>query len=477
MITMKFNTEQELLKYTENIKNKTFREIDTKNLLRKSSLKKRKGLLGNIVESGFYDYPINSAARADFDNIGIELKVSGYILTKKGEKRAKERLVLSKIDYNKIIGEEFEFSKLISKNKKILIIWYHYEKGKDPADFLITDYQLYDMEQDIDIIKNDFEMIRDKVDAGNAHELSESDTAFLGACTKARTSKDRTRQPHSTIPAKPRAFSLKQGYINGILSNLENSNTNLIIEKPKKSTVTVAKNTNKEKTLYEFANPESKPDTNKERTVLEFVKSKFEPYFGKTQLEIYKELFGKTPNPIPKNLNKIISDQILGKDKELKESNELFKKTNYLIKNLPITDNNKARERMSFKNIRLSEFEDDWNESYWKNFFEENTLITICYQGHSSSKNGERVLKEIRQITFDDDELDSMEKTFNLVKKTIETENISNLPIPHTFDGQILEIAPKASKGKNTYETFLDSEKTKVCFILNKKFLNKKILE
>lgn len=447
---MKFSSEQELLEYTEKIKNKTFRDIDNENLLENSSLRRRKGLLGNIVESGFYGYPLNSDARADFDNIGIELKVSGYVLTKKGEKRAKERLVLSKIDYDKIIEEEFEFSKLISKNKKILIIWYHYEKGKNPADFLITDYQLYDMEQDIDIIKNDFERIKNKIDAGNAHELSESDTSFLGACTKARTSKDRTRQPNSEILAKPRAFSLKQGYINGILSNLE---------KTKKSNI---------------ATPS---DSEKEKTVLEFVKSKFNPYFGKTQLEIYRELFGKIPDPIPKNINKIISDKILGNDKELKESHELFRKTNYLIKNIPITDKNKARERMAFKNLRLSEFDDDWNDSYWKNFFEENTLITICYQGNSSSKNGERVLKEIIQITIDDEELDSIEKTFDFVKKTIETGDISNLPKPNTFEGQILEIAPKASKGKNIYETFLDSENTKVCFMLNKKLLNKKLLE
>ncbi len=55
-----------------------------------------------------------------------------------------------------IINEEFEFSKLLFKNKKILIIWYKYEENTNYADMEIIDYQLYDLSQDEEIIKNDF---------------------------------------------------------------------------------------------------------------------------------------------------------------------------------------------------------------------------------------------------------------------------------------------------------------------------------
>ena len=72
---MKFKTEAELLEYTSNIIGKTFKEIDSENLLEGSSLTKAKGLLGHVVETGFYKYPRNSDSRSDFEELDIELKV------------------------------------------------------------------------------------------------------------------------------------------------------------------------------------------------------------------------------------------------------------------------------------------------------------------------------------------------------------------------------------------------------------------
>ena len=330
---MKFDTIEELLSYTEAIKGKTFKEIDTKHLLdNTTNLKRNKGILGHVVESGFYKYPINSNPQADFDKIGVELKVTGYKKNMKGEKSAKERVSLSKIDFNKIVNEEYEYSKLIYKNRKILFIWYFYEKGKDIGDFLITDYQLYDMGQDEETFKNDFYIIKQKVKDGRAHELSEGDTSYLGACTKARTSKDRTTQPYSDIPAKPRAYSLKNSYMSGILNSIG-------------TTITF--------------------DTNEFKTVEEYVLSKLRPYIGKTQLEILEEVSGRTYSErIPKNINKMITDLIIGKDDELEEKHDLFKKTSHIIKNSPITPKGTYRERMSFRNLTLSEFEETWEDSW-----------------------------------------------------------------------------------------------------------------
>ena len=49
------------------------------------------------------------------------------------------------------------------KNKKILIIWYEYDYTKHIRDFEIKSYQLYDMSNDELIIKNDYEIIKEKV--------------------------------------------------------------------------------------------------------------------------------------------------------------------------------------------------------------------------------------------------------------------------------------------------------------------------
>ena len=446
---MKFDTKEELLEYTSNIKGKTFKEIDSEHLLDHGSLTRKKGLLGHVVESGFYKYPINSDSRADFEELDIELKVTGYVKNKNGTLRAKERLVLSKIDFNAIVNETFESSHVLGKCKNMLIIWYEYDKDKEPKDFMITDYQLYDMSQDQEIFENDFEIIKGKVLDGKAHELSEGDTSYLGACTKARTSADRTTQPFSEILPKPRAYSLKNAYMTGILrENIE------------KRTITL-----------------NSSESHKFKTVIDYVNDKLEPYFGKTRLEILEEITGKKySEKIPKNISKMISDELIGKDDELADKSELFSKTNFVIKNLPIQENGKPRERMSFKTISLSDFDEDWEDSYWKNYFEETTLITICYQEINKSKNGFRVLKEVKQITFDETDLESFEKTYNQIKKAIEEQDINLLPTStNGFKNQLLEIAPKGIKGDDAYINFFKRDKTKVAFMISKKLLVKKL--
>lgn len=216
---MKFRDEEELLEYAKGIIGKTFRELDDDGLLENQQ---NKGVLGHVVEKGFFGYEPNSNPVADFEELGIELKVTGYVKNKNGKRRAKERLVLSMIDYKNIINETFDFSKLIFKNKKLLIIWYQYDKDLDGwADFEIKYVELYDMEEDIETFKKDFQDIQQKVQEGKAHELSEGATKYLGACTKSSTSKVRREQPNSDIPAKPRAFSLKNQYMNKVLNEID----------------------------------------------------------------------------------------------------------------------------------------------------------------------------------------------------------------------------------------------------------------
>lgn len=72
-----FHSISELLDYTENIRGKKFKEFDKDNVLNVTSLRD-KGLLGKLIETEFYKYPNNSNAKADFDNLGVELKVTAF---------------------------------------------------------------------------------------------------------------------------------------------------------------------------------------------------------------------------------------------------------------------------------------------------------------------------------------------------------------------------------------------------------------
>lgn len=516
---MKFNTIEELLKYTSNLIGKTFEEIDSKNILKNATLNKNE-ILYHVIGSGFYNYPLNRDGRLYFEELGIELKVCGYIKNKDGNLRAKERLVLSKIDYNKIINETFENSNVLGKCEKMLIIWYKYDSSKTAKDFLITNYQLYDMENDKEIFKNDFEIIKSKVLNGNAHELSEGDTSYLGACTETKPSKDKIKQPFSDILSRPRMYSLKNAYMTGILREGFENNLNIKLnnkthgkdiikgnisykigethfhkENLLKSN-TSDKTTNKitQQTLDMFSKKkisESKMNNklnekNKEisinkpkkfRTVEEYVEDKLRPYFGKTQLEILEELTGKKyEDKIPKGISKQISDILIGKDKDLPQKDELFTKTSFIIKNLPIQENGNARERMSFKTISISEFEGEWENSFWKKYFEETTIITICYAEVNRSRNGHRILKDVKKITFNENDLCEFEKTYNLIKIAIKNKDIALLPTSSNgFKNLTLEIGPKSFKGPHPYNSFFMRNKTKVAFMISKKLLNKKL--
>lgn len=445
---MKFKTEKELLEYTSKIKGKTFKEIDSENLLAQTNLNRQKGLLGHVVETGFYKYPRNSDSKADFEELDIELKVTGYVENKNKSLRAKERLVLSKINYNEIINETFESSHVLGKCKKMLIIWYEYDSSKEAKDFLITDYQLYDMTKDFKIFKNDFEIIKGKVLNGRAHELSEGDTSFLGACTKARTSSDRTTQPFSDILSKPRAYSLKNAYMTGILRELKENQTILEINSKK-----------------EF------------KTVIEYVNDKLKPYFGKTQVEIYEEITGqKIEGNIPKSIGKMISDRIIGKDEELPEKDEIFRKTSYYIKNIPLNKHGTPKERLSFRNLRLDEFNVTWDDSEWKQFFEEQTFILICYKMENEEKNGYRKLFSVKKISFSAEEIDLFEKTFNQIKVAIEKKDSKLLPTStNGFKDYELQLAPKSKKDADAYNTFFETNVTKTCFMVNKKLIKEKL--
>ena len=96
---------------------------------------------------------------------------------------------------------------------------YSFSLLKNRLDYKINYSKLFSPpKEDLEIIKNDYETIINKIKAGKAHELSEGDTLYLGAATKSSTSSKRRNQPFSSIPAKPRAFSFKSSYMTYVLN-------------------------------------------------------------------------------------------------------------------------------------------------------------------------------------------------------------------------------------------------------------------
>ena len=98
----------------------TLKLIDKKGILSTG-----KGAIGNLVQENWFGIAVNNNPSPDFEQAGIELKVTPFII-KARQKRAKERLVCNMIDFMKEYGQKFETSSFWLKCRKMLILTYEH---------------------------------------------------------------------------------------------------------------------------------------------------------------------------------------------------------------------------------------------------------------------------------------------------------------------------------------------------------------
>lgn len=411
--------------------------------------KKRKGGLGEIIEERYFHYSANNDARPDFDKAGVELKVTPYKQNKKGSFSAKERLMLTMIDYFKVANEEFEDSHMWQKARLILLVYYLYQKEvENRLDYKIGYVNLFTPpEEDIKIIKQDFEVIKQKIKDGKAHELSEADTLYLGAAPKAATSKNRRKQPYSNELAKPRAFSFKTSYMTYILNHYiipgENTYESIIKEKIEES--------------FE-----------------DYVIHKIEQYRDNTVHELCDKFQIPYKDKKPKNLEAMLTYRMLG----IKGNHaEEFEKANIVIKTIRINKNNRIKENMSFPIFKFKELiEEEWDDSTFGNYLRETKFLFVVYK---YDDNDELRLKgcQFWNIPYDDLEKEVKvvwEKTKQLIKNGLKIEvkngkNCSNLP--KISENRVCHVRPHGRNAQDTYELPDGRRHTKQCFWLNNSYI------
>lgn len=217
------NDKNSILNYARKLEGKTLREILPNEIIEtmRKDEQGNKGRLGQKIERYFFGYECNSDSLPDFP-CGLELKVTPLKINKNGSISPKERLVCNIINYENIINEKWETSTFLNKNKEMLIIKYidPMNKNISQLDYKIVDVKIHNiLEKDAEQFKIDWHIIYNKIKNGNAHTLSESDTKYLGACTKGATAATSLRtQPNNHIRAKQRAFSFKTSYMKELLS-------------------------------------------------------------------------------------------------------------------------------------------------------------------------------------------------------------------------------------------------------------------
>lgn len=448
-------------KYAQRLIGKTFADVCNQDDLDKSIVvhktsdyetshenKKRKGGLGEIIEERFFHYQCNNDSRPDFYKAGVELKVTPYKVNKNGTLVAKERLIITMIDYFSVIEETFESSHMWNKAKLILLIYYLYQQEiQSRLDYRIGYAKLFSPpEADIKIIKNDFEIIVKKIKAGKAHELSEGDTMYLGAAPKAATSKDRRKQPFSNESAKPRAFAFKNSYMTYVLNNY-------IV--PGKDTYEAIMQDGIECNFEDYVI--SKINSYKDYTV--------EALCSEFQIECDKK---------PKNLEAMLAYRILG----IKGNHaEEFEKANIVVKTIRIGKNNKIKESMPFPTFKFKELiEEEWETSAFGTYLSETRFFFVVYK---FDENDVLRLKgcQFWNIPYADLK-NEVKKVWNKTKQVIidglkiEQRNGKNYNnFPNASENPVCHVRPHAQNAQDTYELPDGRQHTKQCFWLNNHYI------
>lgn len=353
--------------YGQKLIGKTFEKVIEESSITKTQKNKyiqkfndprRKGSLGNLIEEVHYKKKANNHSGPDFEEAGVELKVTPYELMKNKKLRAGERLVITMIPYDKPVENEFLNSHVWEKMKLMLLIYYLRDRSK----YSILDYEIHYVRlfspppEDLKIIESDYIKIIKKIREGRAHELSESDTLYLGACTKGSTSIKSTVPQKYYAPlvlARKRAFSFKNSYMTYIL--------NSYIVEGVDTTESIIKN------IEEL----------KEKTFEELIQEKINMFINKTDVEISGLL--KFPYTGNKAQWSSIVFRMLGiKSNKAKE----FEKANVKVKTIRVESNGKIKEHMPLPAFDFLDLikENKWEESMLYEYFEKTKFLFVVFK-------------------------------------------------------------------------------------------------
>lgn len=332
-----------------------------------------KGSLGQSVERYHFQYSPNSFSEPDFPMAGVELKCTPLKRTTDGSMVSKERLVLNIIDYEKEALQNFDNSSFWHKNSLLLLMFYLHEKGIDAVDFIFKIVRLWQFpEEDLKIIRDDWEKIHKKILSGLAHEISEGDTFYLGACIKgSKGGANKRKQYNSDILADQRAYAIKSQYVNTIildsLLHPEMTDEVFLSDKQKARISSIIKqSSNIVKSVSEY---------DRDETFEDLVQRRFSLFYGKTIYEI-EHILGVKITDNPKAISNNVIHAILGvKTPKIKE----FEKAGIQQKSIRLEPNGTLKESMVFSQINYDSLvkETRWEDSVWFNTLTQRFLLIV----------------------------------------------------------------------------------------------------
>ena len=454
----RYYSKEEIIKISQSAIGKSFREIRDSQSQTVCSKKIQKGSLGGIIEEALFGIEPNGESEPDFIDAGIELKVTPYRKNKNNTLSAKERLVLNMIDYMEEYKNQFYTSHFWFKNKKLQIIWYLHEDAKNKLDLKITNEVLLDLalSEDIKQIEKDWNIVIDKIRQGKAHEISEGDTMYLGACTKGVNSESVREQPFSNIFAKKRAFCFKSSYMTQLVRKYIGNYSDV------------------EKIL-----------TNKNEMFDDFVNKVVTKYKGKSQKELM-EIFNIDSNA--KNLNSMIVSRMFGVKGKLGQTDE-FLKANIVPRTIRVEKNGAIKESMPFPAFEYKKLiEQEWENSDLRNQCESTKDMFFVFKMVDEDYIFQGIkMWNMPELTIDNEVRIVWERTKNVVASGKIVRGIDNrgnriTNFPGSSENDVCHVRPHAINSSDTFDLPVNdlftgtSSYTKHCFWLNSKYLER-ILE
>ena len=423
-----------IVSYAKRLEGKTLREMSDAPDLPDPHV--RRGSFGNALEEYYFKYAINSDSAPDFADAGLELKATPMKKNANGELVAKERLVLSMIDFMSIPKESFESCHLLDKVSDMLVVSYLYEKDKNPVDYPIQFAERWQIPAaDMPQIKKDYETVAAKVKAGHAEDISGSDTVYLEACTKAKDSTVRREQPFSPVPAKPRAWALKASYMTGVERELLNKSEAIRRNKGEESL-----------------------------GVLELIRKRFEPYFGKTQEELMAELdISKSKNAAARITNKALG---IGKGMQAAELDKAGAKP----KTIRLQKNGRPKEAISFPAFDYFELEQTpFEESDFYDQLEQLYLFVI----YRENAEGDYVLSDVCFWQMPDADFDEAKRCYEQMQEYVRNGH-ADISVKSS-ENRCCHVRPHGRDNTDTKPQPHGVPVVKKCFWLNQAYLQEEL--
>lgn len=424
-----------ILEYAKQLEGKTFYDIKKEyleyygrldELEKENTDTKAKGQLGNFLEEYYFGYQPNSDQEADFKEAGVELKQTCVDRKKNRDYTAGERLSITNISFEEPVQKDFYKSHVWNKIRLILLIHYLRDKSIPRIQNKILFANLFTPpEEDIKIIIDDYNAINSKIEKGLAHEISEGDTMYLGACTKGASAEKSLRPQYygEHLPAKKRNFCFKRSYMDYVL------NTYIL----------------KKAVPYEIIIDNI--DKLKGKSFENIVIEKIESHIGESDFHLC-EYYNRDYNN-----NKAqwvdLTFRMLGMKGNHAEE---FVKSNIVVKTIRLETDDKMIESMSFTPFKFKELvEEKWEDSDIYNYFSSTKFLFVIYK-----RNGNHyILSKAKFWNMPIADLDGdvyvgwnkvKETLIKGVEFTVKTDGSVSNNLLSKIENRIIHVRPHAAK-------------------------------